>query len=177
MDHAKFARTLAVSQMLRNLNGSASVPALCRRYGALKSLRDALMTAPEHAALTILQPPALDHDAMMLRQFQHTVSANGKLERRIVWNLLHVITAAGFELRSVYDGDEVTKVATPKEAMELIFNLDEASVIFCKPGYAKHNVYLVLGNGVDVVCDYSYTEGDADGFGALLEAFEAEVYA
>lgn len=40
-----------------------------------------------------------------------------------------------------------------------------------------HGVFLVLGEGEDIVSDWNFTEGDPDGFNAAMEAFDAEVAA
>jgi hypothetical protein len=132
--------------------------------------------------------PALAHDIMMQERFGTKVSPTGRLERRIVAHLIDHVTRSGFALHSVNDGDEITPVATMQEAMEVIFNLDEASLRFYKGGPKGatqaalerddwHGVLLVLGNGVDIVSDWNYSAGDADGFGAAMEVFDAEQYA
>lgn len=120
--------------------------------------------------------PALDHDAMMKAEFGTVVSASGKLERRIVFNLIEHCVAAGFTKLAVYDGEEMTAVADAKAAMELIFNLDEASMRFRKPGCSEHGVLLVLGEGADCIADWNYTEGDPDGFDAMMNAFDTDNY-
>ena len=99
-------------------------------------------------------------------------------ERRIVWNLIQHLAAAGHQVVEVFDGEEYARTPTPKDAMEVIFNLDEARVFFMKsrnPG--KHGVYLVLGNDLDVVSDWSYSTNDPDGFDAAMEKFDAEAFA
>lgn len=120
--------------------------------------------------------PALDHDAMMERRFGQTVSPNGRLERRIVANLIAHLKRAGFRPYEVYDGEEQTKVKDAKSAMEVIFNLDEASLRMRK-GKHEHGILLVLGNGIDIVSDWNYTDGDPDGFSAAMQAFDSEQYA
>lgn len=130
--------------------------------------------------------PALDHDDMMLVKFGQGVSAEGRLERRIVWNLCAHLEAAGFQVYRTFDGEEMRYPKTAKGAMELIFNLDEASLRFIhvsciqlkknKSSY-EHGVLLVLGNGIDIISDWNYTEGDPDGFSAAMDKFNAEDYA
>ncbi|KVV40800.1 hypothetical protein WT27_12775 [Burkholderia territorii] len=114
----------------------------------------------------------------MLRRFGHKVSPNGKLERRIVANLIAHLEAGGFQVIGLYDGDDLTAVTTAKEAMELIFNLDEASLRIGKAGTdIDHGILLIVGNGIDIVSDYTYSEGDSDGFSAVMGAFDAEAFA
>lgn len=128
--------------------------------------------------VTITRAPALDHDAMMAQRFASKVSANGHLERAIVWNLCAHLAAAGFAVVAVDDGEEVTKTADAKAALELVFNLDEAWLYFRKGRNGRRRVvFLVLGEGDTIITDWSYTEGDADGFNAAMNAFNAEAVA
>src|SRR6185369_5553598 len=96
-----------------------------------------------------------------------TMSANGKLERRIVWNLLKHLEVNGWVCKIAFDGDcsykrgndgsviedyehnlWTTKAGalTATQVMEIVFNLDEVSLRFGR-GDPKtlHGVYLVLG--------------------------------
>lgn len=133
------------------------------------------------STVQILQPPVLDIDVECERRFGWGVQAQGKLERRIVWNMFAYLLARGWAPVSVWDGEERHPVADAKAAMELVFDLDEATVCFMhKPtdsNETTHSVVLVLGNGVDVISDYGYSDGDADGFRAAMHAFDAEVFA
>jgi hypothetical protein len=118
------------------------------------------------------------------------VHARGRGERRVFAALVQHLEANGFVLHSVFDGDDETLVATKQEAMELVFNLDEASVRFMPrmtPGglYTGrnkrapwHGILIVLGNSPEeIVSDYNYSADDADGFNAVMEAFDSELYA
>jgi len=120
--------------------------------------------------------PSLDHDAMMLSRFGHKVSPQGRLERRIVANLIAHMERAGWKTLMVDDGDEETEAVDMKSAMEVIFNLDECWLYFGNE-HGTHGVYLTLGEGTTLVCDWRYSEGDADGFNAAMEAFDAEEFA
>lgn len=134
---------------------------------------------------TILQPPALKHDAMMKRRFDVGVSVSGRLERRIIWNLIAHLDRAGFEPCELNDGETLTRfkggqLDRASKAMELVFNLDEASLRFVKRGASfddRHGVLLVLGNGIDVISDWNYFADDRDGFNAAMDAFDAEAFA
>lgn len=123
----------------------------------------------------ILQPPPLDHDAKMLSEFDHKVSVNGKLERRIVWNLFAYLATKGWKPTSLDDGDG-TKQPTPdaKSVMELLFNLDDAHV-YVTNGKRTHWIRFVLGNGCDIISDYSYNE--ASGFDNVMQGFEPDDFA
>jgi hypothetical protein len=125
--------------------------------------------------------PELDHDAMMLSRFGHRMSPNGRLERRIVANLIAHIEANGYVVDSVYDGEEDTSVTDMKSAMELIFNLDFAR-LYVRPKASSpfcdcHSIVLTLGEGCDIVSDWTYSEGDKDGFDAAMDTFDADKFA
>jgi hypothetical protein len=101
-------------------------------------------------------------------------------ERRIIWNLLKHIQAAGFVLVSLWDGEEEQDVHNdPQTAMELIYNLDD-SHLHCMPAGGNpekdcHYLWFVMGNSPDeVLADYSYTEGDPDKWVACIESFDTE---
>jgi hypothetical protein len=129
--------------------------------------------------------PALDHDALMLERYDVKVGSRGRGERRVFAALVQHLEANGFELHSVFDGDDETLVSDKKEAMELVFNLDEASVRFWVPALrlskerAKwHGVLIVLGNSPEeIVSDWNYFADDRDGFNAAMDAFDSERYA
>lgn len=169
-------------------------------------------TEAKHIAdLLNREPPPLDIDAILHKE--RPMLPRARLERRIVWNLInHVIGNGKFDLYYIYDGEQMTRVKTPKEAMELLFNLDEASLHFVATEYQQaltnacampkspnpddegmrrnlisrakeacdeneHGVYLVFGNdGWDCISDWNYHRDDADGFNALMEAFDPEAF-
>ncbi len=137
-----------------------------------------------HTIITppVVQAPVLDHDAMMLKRFNSVVNGRGRRERRIVANLCEHVLANGFRHYIVYDGEEEVEVSTTKEAMELIFNLDEVSLRFVakdseNPEDDWHGVLLILGNDMDIIADWNYSKGDADGFNATMDAFDVERFA
>lgn len=136
---------------------------------------------------TILQPPKLDIDVRIceIRGCDYHVSPNGKLERRIAWNLLNYLNEHGFIVVGIWDGEE-ENVFTPedpaannKAAMELIFNLDQVSVRVAHKDSLEdwHGILLTLGNGVDILTDWNYFVDDRDGFNNVMDAFNTEDYA
>ena len=114
----------------------------------------------------IFTPPALDIDATLGRP----VAVNGKIERRIVASLIAHLKANGWEPKGVWDGEEEVPVTTAKEVMELLFNLDDAHVYFSKGG-REHYVWLICGNGVDIISDWTFSHDDVDGFSMTLDLF------
>lgn len=95
-----------------------------------------------------------------------------RLEQRIVWNLLLVLSKGGWDVNVVDDGEEIINVNSAKAAMELIFNLDDCFVAFKKKD-RKAWVRLVLGNELEVISDFSTTNG----FQQIVDDFKPEVYA
>lgn len=142
------------------------------RKEALEEADDAIVEALKivRAAPTVpmvKQAPPLKGDE------DRDLRLEGKIERRIVWNLIAKLEAAGFEAHEVDDGEEMTRCATALEAMEAIFAVDVATLFVRKgPRGAKRWIDLVLGNGEYVVSDYGISE--ADGFSALIEGFKPE---
>lgn len=120
--------------------------------------------------------PDLAHDAMMKKRFGTEVSPTGRRERRIVANLVAHMERAGWKVQGVHDGDDFTHAPDMKSAMELIFDLDDAGLYFEK-GNSEHRVLLILGNDMDIVSDWNYSEGDADGFNAAMDKFDVDQYA
>lgn len=136
---------------------------------------------PEIPVLTVLQPPELDIDKLMADRYGHEISADGRLERRIAWNLLKHLESHGWKAGALDDGDGMQRIDEndnpAKAAMELLFNLDGAIISLYQSRNVYHNVQIVLGNGVDIIADYSFAEGDADGFREVMDAFDAEQFA
>lgn len=120
-----------------------------------------------------VQVPELNGDA------KRPPAANEILERRIVANLIYHLNGAGFLVDSVDDGGDegFERCDGMKSAMEMIFGVCEAWLRVSKDGKKMRTIYLVLGNGVDIISDWNYSEGDADGFNAAMDAFNPEVFA
>jgi len=97
-----------------------------------------------------------------------------RLEQRIVAALYAHLAANGWRPIAVCDGEELTLTPDVKSAMELIFNLDAAVISFRK-GVGERWISLVMGNGAYIMSDYSCS--DADGWSAVVDAFDPEAYA
>lgn len=118
--------------------------------------------------------PALEIDKVLYKNLP--MPPRVRRERRVVWNLIKHLHANGWTVCKVYDGDEYTETSTAVSALEVIFNLDDAWVGFISDS-RTHYVRLVLGNDLEVISDWNFTDGDPDGFDAAMEKFDAEVYA
>jgi hypothetical protein len=79
------------------------------------------------------EPPALEIDKRLYPNPGNPMSARARLERRIVWALInHIVGSGKFDLYRIFDGEQMTRVSQPKQAMEILFNLDEASLRFVR---------------------------------------------
>lgn len=131
------------------------------------------------SAYVHVKVPVLDYDLMMLGRYDRVVSPIGLQERRIAARLFAFLAKRKFVPIAVYDGEEYPECSDAKSAMELMFDLDECCVSFRQPGREEvHGVRFVFGEisadfGEELIADYSYSDGDADGFGAAMEAFSA----
>ncbi len=125
-----------------------------------------------------LRVPQLKHDAMMKEKWNQEVHELGRLERLVMFACLKHLRARGFEVREVHDGDDWKRVHSIKGAMELAFNLDECLVRVSQVGTRRdgHRIFFVWGNdGWDSINDWSYADGDPDGFDAAMEDFDPEL--
>jgi hypothetical protein len=77
-------------------------------------------------------------------------------DRGGIQQVIRTLKAAGYELDSVWDGEESTKVSNETEALAVIMELDQATLYVGKDGHSTSYVFFVLGNAPDeVVCDYT----------------------
>lgn len=97
------------------------------------------------------------------------------LERTIVANLIAHLANQGWTVLGVHDGELIERMTDTVEAMNLIFDLDMSQVHFGK-GETYHVVLLVMGNGIDIISDYTLAKDDADGFDAAMRSFNAEAF-
>lgn len=69
---------------------------------------------------------------------------------------IRALKAGGYELDSVWDGEESTPVATETEAVAIITGLDQAHLYVYEGGVDAGYVFFVLGNDPEeVICDYT----------------------
>lgn len=102
-------------------------------------------------------------------------------ERQAVRRLLRHLTANGFRVVGVYDGESMHRDAVAKGEdgiLDIVFNLDESSIRVMtgerQPIKNAHGIYIVLGNapdGSEVVADWNFYKDDSDGFDAVMDAF------
>lgn len=93
------------------------------------------------------------------------------IENRIASVLFAELRRGGWRPTAVDSGYENAwvPVATSAAAWEEVQSVEMASVEVKRDGGADaHYISLVCGNGVDLVCDWTYKEGDPDGFDAIM---------
>lgn len=112
----------------------------------------------------------------LARDVSRDLRLESKIERRIVWNLLAHLDAEGFKVTEVDDGDGDENVPCPDAlaVMEAVFAVDESRLYVRKDGFDSHWIYLVGGNVEHIISDWSYFDGDPDGFNARMDAFDPE---
>lgn len=81
------------------------------------------------------------------------------MEKSIVRKLIKMMRYFGWNLHSVYDSEETIEVSNENEAINAVFAVDEASIFFRRDGRIG-GVFIVLGNGTDVITDYSTTSAE-----------------
>lgn len=107
-------------------------------------------------------------------KFLHDLEPGQELERRIVGKLMRYLRSRGFEVVAVNDQGERYDTDDPAVAMGHIFAVDQASLrVRSQAGNVgcEHGILLVPGNGEDIIADYSYSEGDTDGFENAMKNF------
>ena len=96
-------------------------------------------------------------------------------EHQIFLALCDHLTKRGFVLESVEDEAARLKVSTPAEAETLITDLDEATLWLEHPATPgrRYVIFLVPGNGTELVSDYSYppVEKDPQGWSQSMDEF------
>lgn len=108
-------------------------------------------------------------------QLRTPPSPSRLLEQLIAANLLAHLDANGWKVVGVDDGEQLEPMTTAAEALELVFNLDESKVKVAK-GTRTHVVLLVCGNGEDLISDWTMIRDDADGFAAVMDAFNVDEF-
>lgn len=180
---------------MKNFNTPTRTPAqaeaIAQADAYLRNANLTTYTAMLAEANATAKVPALDCDRLLVESYNQKVSVKGKLERRIVANLLHYLQERGFAINSAYDTDEQIDVnsgrdldnaAELKAAMEFIFARDMAYLLVAKrhttmPEDDEHYIYFVLGNETGIVSDWSFSDGDRDDFNKAMEAFDADQFA
>jgi hypothetical protein len=95
----------------------------------------------------------------------------------VTTSLLEILTAHGFKLISVFDGEAECKIGNGDtaiaQAADAADGVDEAWLLVSKPAEHFYRLLLVYGNDPDeLVADYSYPNGSHDELEEALTAFQ-----
>lgn len=127
-------------------------------------------------------PPPLKINKVLYKDSPMPVHV--RVEQRIVWNLLLELEKNGFVPYSVHDSDELTRTRNKKAVMELLFNLDDATLYLRHvkgkeeaDGFAVTTTWIrfVFGNETEVISDWNAVS--YHGFDKVMDKFNPEVYA
>lgn len=114
----------------------------------------------------------LDIDKSIYKDQGGKASLSAHLERSIILDMIAHLDTAGFKLEGGNDGDDEEDFTEPMKALDFFWDrVDYVHLHFRKEGFNLHTVMLVRGNGIDVISDWTYTNGDPDGFDAAVSAF------
>ena len=91
------------------------------------------------------------------------------VERFIVEKVIDRALAEGWLLHSVFDSEEYIDADTKAEALDAIFAVDEATVRFTKNECRLRGIFIVLGNGRDVLSDWSAPEDDPEDWNGMMD--------
>lgn len=97
-----------------------------------------------------------------------TVNQRLALERVIIKNLIQTMAAHGWHVDHIWDGEQEVRNSELGAQLDAIFAVDESQIIFENPQGRQHWVSLILGNGIDVISDYSTALHKADNFEAVM---------
>lgn len=91
-----------------------------------------------------------------------TMSANEKIERKIIRKMISELAKVGYTPKAVWDGEEYVDAETTEQALDAIFAVDESTLHFqaADGHWGNLGVFLVGGNGNDVISDYHYHTKD-----------------
>lgn len=86
----------------------------------------------------------------------YALNYGSRLEHAIVRLLVRELSKDGFKLHSVYDGGDYLTTRTLRAAMDAVFAVSESTLRFARAGeYRLYGVLLIVGNGEDVLSDWS----------------------
>lgn len=90
------------------------------------------------------------------------------LERTIVKHLIEIMAAHGWNIERISDNGNDTHAIGFGAQLDAIFAADESQVIFENNQGRQHWVAIALGEGADVISDYSTALHHADNFGDVM---------
>lgn len=125
-----------------------------------------------------IEAPDLDIDKWFAERGSPQKSLHAIGERRVAANIINFLMENGWTPCAMdnLDHPEDNPVNDLKSAMELIFNLDEARLMFKNDKGRRHYVFFVRGNSPEeLISDWSYAHNEDDNFNTVMQAFEPEM--
>ena len=98
-----------------------------------------------------------------------TVNQRLALECVIIKHLIQTMAAHGWHVDHIWDGGDEVRASDIGAQLDAIFAVDESQIIFENKDGRQHWASLILGNGIDVISDYSYAMHKADNFEAVMQ--------
>ena len=92
------------------------------------------------------------------------------LEKRIVRYALTSAEDAGWKVHSVDDGGALVKVNSIEDAINTVFSVDTSTVKFRNAELKSAALFIVLGNGYDVLTDYTFLPNMSSFSNAMTKA-------
>ncbi len=93
-----------------------------------------------------------------------------EIERRIVKHFTTILQRHGFKPEAGYDPDEEKWEPLAGSVWAFVNQYDDAWIAYRHKDGGVRRVLFILGNGVDVLSDYTYTPGaEDDGFEAATD--------
>lgn len=100
-----------------------------------------------------------------------TVNQRLALERVIIKHLIQTMANHGWKVDHIWDGGDEIRATGIGDQLEAVFSVDESQIIFENSAGRQHWVSIILGNGIDVISDYSFAAHKADDFEKVMTEF------
>ena len=100
-------------------------------------------------------PELLTEEQRAQLKRQQENQARQKRERSLVRGLIRALKVHGFRATMVNDGEEMVKTSTEAQALDAVFSVDEATLVFQREkGGKRYGVFLVCGEDRDIIADH-----------------------
>ncbi|MBA8886177.1 hypothetical protein FHW12_000368 [Dokdonella fugitiva] len=86
--------------------------------------------------------------------------------------LLAHLSARGFAPLSIFNGVDVVPFTTNARAIDLLLAAEQSTLMVQAEHGNPHGIFIVPGNGADIVGAWAFDDGDADHFNAAMIEFD-----
>lgn len=93
------------------------------------------------------------------------------VEEDVFETVFTALENAGWRVTACNTGpdEEWVHVSSIRAAKREVFSVEDASVEVTNDKGRHHYILIVLGNGADLVCDYTTARDDVDGFDTVMD--------